>query len=219
MAISRIAVAGAIAGSAALLVAGCSTTASPSASQSEPGAPAADATRAAAGVKACPDLWGPKDAPSYADISTQYTVPITFVNNSSQQLTVNASEIDCYDFSGTDNPSAFDGAVIAPGATSGPYNMLARRTCAYIKGDIIGKFQEREANWKTTISATGYPSVAGTLPTTISCSSTGQEPTMCPSGTSQNKASYAVKMPGGTPLRAAYVCHGGNITITLTDLY
>lgn len=199
---------------AALLLTGCATngaTDSPSSSES--------GERSAAGTTTCPDLLGPKDAPGYADVSTKYSVPISFVNESSIPLTLNASEIDCYDFSGAQNPSVFDGTKVAVGATGGPYTLIARRTCAYIPGDIIGKFQEREARWKTTVSSTTEPAVAGSIATTITCSSFGQNPTMCDSGASQDRAAYTVKLSNGSALRADYRCEDQSSTITFSDLY
>lgn len=197
----------------ALLV-GCGTD-----SASEAATSGTSPTRDAAGTVSCPELGGPKDAPSYADFSTRYSVPITFVNKSSIPVTLNASEIDCYDFSGAENPSIFDSAKIATGATAGPYTVIARRTCPYVQGDIIGKFQTREARWKTTVSSATAPAVSGTIPTTIDCSSFSQSPTMCRSGAGQDRAAYTVKMTDGTALRADFKCDDNKTTITLSDLY
>ncbi|MFA7267315.1 MAG: hypothetical protein WC054_13480 [Candidatus Nanopelagicales bacterium] len=193
---------------------GCTAGTDSETSASEPAA-----TRGAAGTVTCPELGGPKDAPSYADFSTRYSVPITFVNDSSIPLVLNASEIDCYDFSGAQNPSVFDGAKVTAGSSIGPYTVIARRTCAYVQGDIIGKFQTREARWKTTVSASSEPGITGTIPTVIDCSSFGQSPTMCRSGAGQDRAAYTVKLTNGSALRADFTCEDNATTITLSDLY
>ena len=188
-------------------------------SAEQPSGTTASATRVAAAAITCPELGGPKDLPSYADFNTKYAVPITVINSTSAPLTINTSEIDCYDFSGVENPSVLDGAQIAAGATGGPYTVIARRTCAYIKGDIIGNFQVRKARWLTTVSLTEDPSAKGVLPTTIECSSYEQSPTMCRSGAGQDSAAYTVKLSNGSALRADYVCVGTDTTLTLSDLY
>lgn len=208
-----------VAAVAGLLVAGALLVGCGTDSASDSASSSTSPTRDAAGTVSCPELGGPKDAPSYADFSTKYSVPITFINKSSIPVTMSASEIDCYDFSGAENPSILDGAKIATGATAGPYTVIARRTCPYVQGDIIGKFQTREARWKTTVSSTKEPAVTGTIPTTIDCSSFGQNPTMCRSGAGQDRAAYTVKMTNGTALRASFKCDDSNTTITLTDLY
>lgn len=209
-----------IAVAAAGALSGCgSASTSTSETSAEPSAATGAPTRGASGELQCPDLFAIEDLPDYTDYNSQYSVPVTFVNKSSIPLTVNASEIDCYDFSGTENPSIFDGAKIAVGASSGPYRLLARRTCPYVAGDVVGKFQEREARWKTTVSSQANSAITGTIPTVIDCSSFGQNPTMCASGASQDRASYTVKMTDGTVLRAKFVCNGTNTTITLSDLY
>lgn len=199
---------------AAVALGGCATNGA-----DDPATASVASDRLAAGATTCPELGGPRDAPGYADFSTKYSVPITFVNESSIPLTVYTSEIDCYDFSGAENPSVFNDAKVAKGATAGPYTVIARRTCAYVPGDILGKFQEREARWKTTVSATTEPAITGDLRTVIECSSSNQSPTMCPSGAKQNTAAYTVKLTNGSALRADYTCDGPETTITLSDLY
>jgi len=158
--------------------------------------------------------------PNYFDYSTKYTVPLSFVNNSTHNLTLQSSEIDCYDFSGNETPDQYNGAVLAAGTKSEAFDLLARRTCAYVSGDIIGKFQEREARWKTTVSTTGTQQ-AGDLPTGITCSSHGQFPTMCVSGSRQETASYTVPLGSDEALRASFKCdrNTNNVTVTFTDLY
>jgi hypothetical protein len=199
------------------LLAGCSDSATSSQSASPSATAAASIARAAAGVVNCPDLAGPEGLPDYFDFNLKYGVNVSFTNNTEWPMALGAGSIDCYDFSGANNPSNFDGVVVTPGSTSKAYPLVARRVCAWATGDIIGKFQERKANWQST--ATFGDVGSAKLPSTLSCSSFRQQPTMCKGGTSQDKDSFTVDLGTTHAARIDLACKDENITITASKLY
>lgn len=201
-----------------LLTAGCSGSGDEVESAGQDPADAVTAvTRSAAGLISCPDIAGPTDAPDYFDYAVKYGMKVTYTNATTWPMTLGSSGVDCFDFSGADNPSRIDGMVVAPGATSPEQLFLARRVCPYISGDIIGKFQEREAHWDTMIDFGDQGSVR--LPSTIQCGSWDTSPTLCASGASQDRDSYTLDLGPVHAVRVDVRCSNQSATVTFSNLY
>ena len=166
-------------------------------------------TKAAAQLITCPDLFGPEDT---MVLSAKNKVTIAFDNQTEWPMTVGTSEIDCYDFSGAANPSLIDGTVVQPGQASAPIEMVVGRVCPWIDGDIIGKFQERQARWATNVNFEGAGDF--NLRTAIECGSLYRQPTMCEGGTSQNKDDYLLDL-GDHLLRITSTCDHSKFNITV----
>lgn len=166
-------------------------------------------SREAAELITCPEIAGPEDAFAF---NTKNGVTLSFENQTDWPMTIDSSEIDCFDFSGAANPSVFDGAVVQPGATSDAYKMVVGRVCPWIDGDIIGRFQERSAHWATDVNLEGAGDF--NLRTVIDCGSFNREPTMCEGGTSQNKDDYLMDL-GTNILRVTSSCEKQVFKITV----
>ena len=191
----------------ALVLSGCA--ASPSQSASTPKqAPVREATQ----LVSCPDLGGTQGLPEWFDFNSKFGVNVSFVNQTEWPLVIQARNINCFDFSGTMNPSAFDGLVVEPGATSAAAELVARRVCPWLQGDIIGKFQTREAQWATTGTLEGLGAI--TMRTVLKCSAYRQAGTMCAAGPSQDKDDDLIPL-GKHILRVEYACVDADITITV----
>lgn len=202
-----------------LLIAGCGTTEAPqaddtTATTTEP------VTAREATAQDCPDLGGPSDLPAYADFNLRYGIDVTFVNNTTRTWVIEVPPVDCYDFSGTANPTRYDGAVLAPAGTSGPHTLVARRTCPWIGGEIIGYFQTREAIWTTTYAEQGGSEAEIATSSTIACNTFGRtENTMCSTGVSQDRDVRIFDLPDGGAIRQVTACAADATTVTFDQLY
>lgn len=176
-------------------------------------------TREAA-AQACPDLAGPSDLPSYFDFNTKFGVNVTFDNATGRTWRLEVPPVDCYDFSGTSNPTRFDGAVLNPNSQSGPHQLVARRVCPWVSGTIIGYFQTREAKWTTTFVEQGGSGTRFSVPSVIVCSTyTKTTPTMCETGVQQDKDVRIFDLTDGGAIRLITTCDESGASIRMEQLY
>lgn len=201
-----------------LLTAGCSSSGDAVEAAGQGSADAVTAvTRSAAGVISCPEIAGPTDSPNWFDYATKYGMKVTYTNKTAWPMTLGTAGVDCFDFSGEDNPSRVDGWVVAPGASSQEAMFLARRACPYFSGDIIGKFQEREAHWDTLIDLGDQGIVR--FPSTVKCGSWDSSPTMCRSGVRQDRDSYTLDLGPAHAVRVDVACSEQSAAVTVSSLY
>jgi hypothetical protein len=168
--------------------------------------------KSAASTVHCEELGGPTGLPDWFNFNLRFGIDVTFVNETQWPLKVKSSQIDCFDFSGDQNPSLLDGLSVAAGSSSSATRLIARRVCPWIDGDIIGKFQERDAHWATTASL----GTVGTfdIPTVLYCSSRRHTGTMCTSGYAQDYDSF-LKHIGLHLYRITLGCADNSVTITV----
>jgi hypothetical protein len=196
-------------GSALVLLGGCSSS----------DRAAATLQQGAAVPQACPDLAGPIDMPDYLDFNTKFGVNVSIANATSRPWRIEVPPIDCFDFSGVNNPTRYNGAVVSAQGSSGPHLLVARRVCSWVGGSIVPYFQIREAKWNTTFvddsSGTRF-----TVPSIIACSTFDQSsPTMCRSGVRQDNDVRTFDMTDGGAMRVVITCADAKTSIRLEQLY
>jgi hypothetical protein len=166
----------------------------------------------AASTVHCADIAGPEGLPDWFNLNTRFGIDVRFVNQTQWPLVVSTSQVDCFDFSGDQNPSMFDGLKVGAQSSSTASRIIARKVCPWLDGDIIGKFQEREAHWATSASLDGLGTI--NLPTTLFCSSRRHVGTICTSGNAQDNDSYLVKLDRRL-IRVTYSCIDQAVTISV----
>ena len=172
-----------------------------------------------AAAQACPDLGGPIDMPSYFDFNTKFGINVTIENGTSRGWRVEVPPVDCFDFSGVNNPTRYNGAVVPAQSSSGPHQVVARRVCSWVSGGTIGYFQTREAKWTTTFvddsSGTRF-----SVPSIIACNTFDKSsPTMCLSGVRQDSDVRIFDMTDGGAMRVVTTCSESKTSIRLEQLY
>ena len=186
---------------------------------SSPGWATAAKQAGAAVPQACLDLAGPIDMPSYLDFNTKFGVNVSIANATSRTWRIEIPPIDCFDFSGVNNPTRYNGAVVPAQGSSGPHLLVARRVCPWAAGTVISWFQIRKAMWNTTF----VDDSSGTrfiVPSTIACSTYDQRsPTMCLSGVKQDNDVRIFDMTGGGAVRVVTTCSGSKTSIRLEQIY
>lgn len=109
----------------------------------------------------------------------QQQLTLSVTNSTPSPYRLVSTEVDCYDFSGENNPSTLDGVVIQPGETV-TRSFDARRVCDWIAGSDVPDeiFTTRDANWTF-----GIAKIDGTAQATtrlqISCTDVARAPVMC----------------------------------------
>lgn len=174
--------------------------------------PSEENTRLAA-VQSCPKISNV--------VGFKYDYKITLVNATSQNLKLSVPPIDCFDFSGTANPEQVNGATLKA-KSSLSFTVDARRVCAWVHGDIVPYFQERDAHWVTSFIEEGGSGINFTHDFTLSCSNFDSvSMTMCNTGTKQDSDSIVIALAGNHALRMKTSCPytARTATATLTQIY
>ena len=192
------------------VLAGCTSQPAPEAQ------PDSSVRLAAENPTVCPDLAGPSNLPDYLDFNTKFGISLTFVNQSTKSWKMTVAPIDCYDFSGANNPTKYNGTVLEAKSTSSEQLLVARRVCALFNDPVLGRYQERTAGWKTTFTEVGGAGASFTLPMSISCNTfDSSSPTMCRSGATKNREEVTHKLAGGHLVRTISSCPYGDKTASV----
>jgi len=158
--------------------------------------------------------------PSYFDFNTKFGVDVTFDNATGRTWQLEVPAIDCYDFSGPNNPTRYDAMVLNANSQQAPQRLVARRVCPWIGGTVIGYFQTREAQWNTTFVEQGGSGTRFTVPSVIACSTyTKTTPTMCDTGVQQNKDVRIFDLSDGGAVRLVTTCNGTGASVRIEQLY
>jgi hypothetical protein len=144
---------------------------------------------------------------------------LTIINNTAKDYTLFSSEIDCYDFSGSANPSQYDGLTVPANSESATYPLAARRVCPWLPYIPFPTWQSREAHWTTGISATDAPADLATIRSSLTCQGSQSVTSMCQRGYFQTSESFPVLFDQGM-IRANLRCeNNGHTTLTLSTIY
>jgi hypothetical protein len=158
--------------------------------------------------------------PSYLDFNSKYGINVTLINGTSRRWRVEVPPIDCYDFSGANNPTRYSGAVMPAQSSSGPHLLVARRTCPWISGSIIGNFQTRQAKWTTMFVEEGGSGTRFSVPSVIACNTFDKSsPTMCISGVRQDRDVRIFDLEDGGAIRIITTCSDTSTSIRLEQIY
>lgn len=171
---------------------------------------AREASQAEAAAVSCEDI---------TSESSRTDLTVRVVNNTAKDYTFFASEIDCFDFSGTANPSQLDGLTIPAMGESTTYSLAARRVCPWVRYLPVPTWQARSANWTTGISASDKPSDVATFRSTISCQGNQDVSSMCKKEFFQSNESFPLSFENSM-IRVSVKCEdSGRTTLTISTIY